>query len=368
MRFLMSTSFAIVVFFISISLVAAANPNDGLSLDGPPKPAFIYVGTKDDAGLQQSLDLVRKEMEYEMKISVPYVENVRDDATEVTIAAEKFIMQGYNVIIGGSPSYADALKYLVDKHPKTAFFDFQSNLKDSIVAPNLQSIYGRSYESQYLCGVIAGEESKSGNIGFLARQPRSVENWEINAYTLGVQTVKPDANVHVIFTDTTDSAKERAAASLLIDRGADVLGQSIDGPTSQIVAQEHGVFATGHAVDLHEIAPKSALCSSIWVWYRYLIPEIKKIAAGGWKADSSASLLGMSRGGTDVVCCNVAVSQSSMAKLVAKRDDIIIMQKQVFDGPLVDTDGKERVHAGSKLEDDGLWAMDWYLKGVKIEN
>ena len=57
-----------------------------------------------------------------------------------------------------------------------------------------------------------------------------------------------------------------------------------------------------------------------------------------------------------------------MAKLIAKRDDIIIMEKEVFSGPLTDSEGKERVPAvGDTLSDDGLWAMDWYLKGVQIE-
>jgi basic membrane protein A len=362
MRFLIAAGVTVNLFFVGAAAAAY-----GFTLDGPAKPAFVYVGAKDDAGMQQSLELTRKETEAELKITVPFVENVADDTAGVTAAVEKFVTQGYNVIVGGSPGYTDALKQLASKYPKTVFFDFQSNLNNSPRAPNLQSVYGRSYESQFLCGVIAGEESKSGNIGFLARRPDSVENWEINAYALGVQAMKPDAKVHVTFTGTADPAKVKVAASALIDRGADVLGQSIDGPTPQIVAQDRGIFATGHAVDLHEMAPKSALCSSIWVWYRYLIPQIKAIAAGGWKADTNGSLLGMTRGGTDIACCNVVVSQSSTAKLIAKRDDIIIMEKKVFSGPIVDNDGKERVPAGDSLTDEELWAMNWYLKGVRIE-
>jgi basic membrane protein A len=33
-------------------------------------------------------------------------------------------------------------------------------------------------------------------------------------------------------------------------------------------------------------------------------------------------------------------------------------------GPLKDTDGTERVAAGTAINDAGLWKMDWFLPGV----
>ena len=351
---------------LGVLSLAVANASDGLTLVGPAKPAFIYVGAKDDAGLQQSLDLAREEMEARMKTTIPFIENVGNSSAEVAKAVEKFIGEGYNIILGGSPSYTAALSSLAAKYPQTAFFNFQNDIKDSFKAANVEFVYARTYESQYLCGVIAGEQSKAGNIGFLSQQRRNVENWEINAYALGARTMKPDANVHVLFTDTSDPTKVREAASKLIDNGADVLGQSLNGATAQSIAQERGVFATGRAVSLLPVTPKATLCSAIWSWNRYIIPQIGKIAAGGWTASPNGALIGMIGGATDVVCCNEAVSQESMAKFIAARDDIIIMQKEVFSGPLKDREGKERVPPASNLPDDDLWAMNWYVQGVKV--
>jgi basic membrane protein A and related proteins len=356
-----------IILFCAVAAAAAAAASDGLTLEGPPKPAFLYAGAKDDFGWQQSIDRSRVITESAMKTEIPYAENV-PAAADVATATEKFINQGYNIIIGDSPGYSSTFSDLAAKFPKTAFINITSNSLGAPKLSNLRSVYGRIYESQYLCGVIAGEVSKTGNIGFLARQPASVENWEINAYALGVQAVKPDASVHVIFTDASDPAKERAAASTLIDRGADVLGQSIDGPTPQIVAQERGVFATGHAVDLHEMAPENIVCSSVWVWDRYLSAEINKIASGLWNADPNYQLVGMTGGATDIACCSKAISAEAMNKLIAKRDGIIISRNHVFSGPLMDRDGKERVAVGSTISDSDLWAMDWYVKGVMIEN
>ena len=59
----------------------------------------------------------------------------------------------------------------------------------------------------------------------------------------------------VIYTGAwNDPVKERAAAMALIDQGADVIGQHVDSPTPQIVAQERGVYGTGHHRDLRQFA------------------------------------------------------------------------------------------------------------------
>jgi basic membrane protein A and related proteins len=343
---------------------AAANP--GVPLDGPPKPAFVYAGAIDDQGWNQAIDQARSKMQETLNLKIPYADNVPAEGGGVTSSTENFIGQGYNIIIGDSAVYADAFKAMAQKHPGTVFINLQ-DVKAPSGQPNFQSVYGRSYESQYLCGVATGLATKSGNIGFLASQPTSVANWEINAYTLGVKLNKPDATVHVIFIGAQDPAKERAAASALIDHGADVLGQSLDGPTPQVVAEERGVLATGHAVDLHDLAPKSTICSSIWTWDRYLVRDIKKIAAANWTADQNSGLVGMIEGSNDIACCSDVAPIKTIAKIIAERDGIIITQNQVFKGPLDDNEGKERVKEGDYLSDDDLWAMNWYVKGVTID-
>ncbi|EGH48588.1 basic membrane lipoprotein, partial [Pseudomonas syringae pv. pisi str. 1704B] len=57
---------------------------------------------------------------------------------------------------------------------------------------------------------------------------------------------------------------------------------------------------TGHHRDLSEFAPKATVCSSLWVWDRFLGPELKKIIAGNWTPPANGALLSMQQGGTDV--------------------------------------------------------------------
>ena len=345
-------------------MALAAPPAGAFTLEGPPKIAWIYLNAKNDGGWQQAIDEARVKMEKEFNTSIPYVENVPDDAAKIKPAAERFIQRGYNVILGSSFGYSDAFKELAAQNPKIAFID-TSGIHHG---PNLGSVYGRSYESQYLCGMVAGAMSKSGHLGFIAAHPLGLVNWTINAYALGAQTVNPKADVRAIFTGAWDDpVKERAADTAIIDQGADVLGQQIDTPTTQIVAQERGVYGTGHNRDLSQFAPKATLCSSIWVWDRFFIPEIKKIAAGNWTPDPYGAFPGIAGGGTDIACCNGVVPKDVVDKVMAVREEIVKGTKQVYAGPLADRDGKGRVAAGKVLDDGGLWKMDWYVKGVATQ-
>jgi basic membrane protein A and related proteins len=345
-------------------LCVASSVSGAMTLTGAPKPVFLYGGPKDDTGWNQAVDLARTNLEAKLHMTIPYAEVGTEG--DVTTAAENYISHGDNVVIGDSEKYSAPFKGLSEKYPHVAFINIADDIVSAPQLANLRSVYGRSYESQFLCGVVAGKTSKTGNIGFLALRPSPIANWEINGYTLGVRVAHPDATVHVLFTGHADPAKERQGALALIDRGADVLGQSLDGATPQIAAQERGVFATGHAVDLHEQAPKSTLCTSVWVWDRYLSLEIARIAAGTWQAETN-NLLGITKGGTDIACCNTAVKHDTFTKLLDERDGIIISGKHVFSGPLVDSDNKERVPAGGVLDDVQLWKMDWYVKGVVID-
>jgi basic membrane lipoprotein Med (substrate-binding protein (PBP1-ABC) superfamily) len=230
--------------------------------------------------------------------------------------------------------------------------------------PNLQSFYGRTYQSQYLCGMVAGAMSKTGKLGFVAANPFGLVNWTVNAYELGAKLSNPKATTTAVFTGAwNDPVKERAAASALIDQGADVIGQHVDTPTPQIVAQERGVYGTGHHRDMREFAPKATICSSVWVWDRYYVPEIKKIEAGNWKPNPYGDFPTIAEGGTDIACCGSVVPKDVVDKVMAERD-AIIKGKEIFAGPITDTTGKERVPAGQVLSVADLWKMDWFVPGV----
>ncbi len=235
---------AIAACLLSLPIAQTA---DAFTLKGKPKIAMIYFGPKNDGGWTQSFDEARVKMEAELGQKIQFVESVPEDASAIKPAVERFIQRGANIIIGGAFGYSDTFKELAAKYPDVAFL----NGAGTTNGPNLLGFYGRTYESQYLCGMAAAAVSKTGKLGFVAANPFGMINWAINAYELGARKINPAATVNVVFTGVwNDPVKERAAATALIDQGADVIGQHVDSPTPQIVAQERGVYATGHHRDL----------------------------------------------------------------------------------------------------------------------
>jgi len=205
--------------------------------------------------------------------------------------------------------------------------------------------------------------TKSGKIGFVAAHPLGLVNWTINAYLLGARQFRPDATLTVVFTGAWyDPVKERSAAQALVEQGIDVIGQHVDTPTPQVVAQENGIYGTGHHRDMAEYAHKATMCSSVWVWDRYLTPLIKKISAGGWKTSAWGDFIGIKDGGTEIAL-SPSLPQEVVDKVMAERE-AIVNGKHVFTGPIVDQDGKERVAAGETPGDGDLWGMDYLIKGV----
>lgn len=349
---------------IAISLSALATTvvaaNADFQIKGAPKVAIILFDPKHDGGWGQAFEEARPAIEKAIGSPIPVVEKVPEDAAAITPPAERFIQRGYNVIIGTAFGYSDTFKKLAEAHPEVAFL----NGAGITNGPNLESFYGRTYQSQYLCGMAAAAVSKTGKLGFVAANPLPLVNWTINAYEMGARAINPNATLTVVFTGAwNDPVKERAAASALIDQGADVIGQHVDTPTPQIVAQERGVYGTGHHRDLSEYAPKATVCSSVWTWSKFLVPELEKIKAGTWSPSPYGAFPGIKEGGTDIACCGAAVSAENKKKIMDARQSIID-GKPVFAGPLKDRDGKERLAAGTAISDADLWKMDWFVDGV----
>jgi basic membrane lipoprotein Med (substrate-binding protein (PBP1-ABC) superfamily) len=352
---------------LSPSVVAAAALlgstvaySQGLTLSAPPKIAFLLYADINDGGWTQAFNEARMRMETALDTKIPYVENIPEVAGKIKPAAEGFIGRGYNIILGTGFGYSTSFKELSDAYPKVAFL----NASGTTNGPNLESYYGRTYESQYLCGMAAGAMTKTGKLGFVAAHPIGPVNWTINGFELGAKLMNPNVTTTVIFTgEWNDPVKERAAASALADQGIDVIGQHVDTPTPQIVAQERRIYSTGHHRDLREFAPKATLCSSAWTWDKFLTPELKKVVAGNWQPNPYGAFPGIKDGGTDIACCNTVVPKEAVAKIMAERD-AIIAGKQIFTGPMKDTAGKEMVAAGQPITDAALWKMDWYIPGV----
>jgi simple sugar transport system substrate-binding protein len=209
----------------------------------PLKIGFVYLGPIGDAGWTYAHDQGRLMMEKALgdKVKTTFVENVPETAD-----AERVIRQlaadGNTLIFTTSFGYMEPTLKVAKQFPKVRF-EHATGYK---TAPNVAVYQARFYEGAYLLGILAGKMSKTNTIGFVGSFPIPEVIRNINAFTLGAQSVNPAIKTKVIWVSSWyDPGKERQAAEALVAQGADVMCQNTDSPATVQVAQEKGVYAFG---------------------------------------------------------------------------------------------------------------------------
>lgn len=327
----------------------------------PLKVAFVYVGPVGDAGWTYAHDQGRLALEKELgdKVKTTYVESVPEGAD-----AERVIRQlaadGNQLIFTTSFGYMEATLKVAKTFPKVKF-EHATGYK---TAKNLGVYESKFFEGAYLLGILAGAMSKSGTLGFVGSFPIPEVLRNINAFTLGAQSVNPKIRTKVIWVNTWyDPGKERQAAETLVAQGADVMCQNTDSPGTLQVAQEKGVYACGWDSDMARFAPKAQLSANINNWGPYYIKTTKDVLAGTWKP--AETKWGIAEDTVKLAPVLPVVPAEATKTFNEKMVAIKEGRFHPFQGPVSDQSGAVKVPAGSVLPLGELMSMNWYVAGVE---
>ena len=322
------------------------------------KVGFIYVSPVGDEGYSYAHDQGRKAVEALPGVSTSYVESVPEgpDAERVVL---KMARQGYDIIFGTSFGYMDPMMKVAKQYPNITFMHC-SGYKS---APNMSNYFGRIYQARYLTGIVAGSMTKKNSIGYVAAFPIPEVIRGINAFTLGVRSANPQAEVRVVWTKSWyDPAMEKEAAKGLLDVGVDVIAQHQDSAGPQEAAQERGALSIGYNTDMSKMAPEAHMTSAIWVWNDMYKNIIEQVRAGTWK--NGSYWYGMADGVVDIAPYGPMVPQNVRDLTDKAKADIKSGKLVVFSGPVKDQKGVVRVPEGSVPTDKELLSMDWFVEGV----
>jgi len=324
------------------------------------KVAFVYVGPVGDAGWTFSHDQGRKFLEKEMpNVETTYVESVPEGADAERVLTE-LAMKGNKVIFATSFGYMDYVQKVAQKFPDVVFMH-ATGFK---TAKNVGTYFGRAYQARYLSGIVAGKQTKSNVIGYVAAFPIPEVIRGINAFTLGVQSVNPDAVVKVVWTNTWyNPATEKDAAKSLLDAGADVIAQHQDTPGPMQAAEEKGKFGIGYNTDMRSFAPKAVMTGPVWNWGPYYVKVVKAVMDKTWKSEQYWGA--MSENIIDLGPYGPMVSEDVKALVAKKKDSIVKGEWDVFTGPIADQQGQIKVPQGQKMSDKEMLEFNWFVKGVE---
>ncbi len=337
----------------------ATGGDDGGS-DSDVIAAFVYIGEPGDAGWTWSHDQGRQVAEAATGATTLTIENIDEGSPEFDQAVRDFIADGADVIFATSFGYMDAMESLAEEFPDVAFehaTGFKSN------DTNFGNYFGRIYQARYLTGLAAGEASASGDVGYVAAFPIPEVIRGINAFTLGVRAVNPDATVTVNWTSTWfDPAVEGDAASALLEGGADVIAMHQDSTAAGEAAEAAGARWVSYNSDMSAFAEDAYLTSAVWDWGPYYTAVIEDVAAGNYSG--GASWDGIETGLVGLGSIADDVSDDIKAQIDDLSSQMADGSWDPFTGPINDQDGNEVIADGVVPADGDLLGMSYFVEGV----
>jgi basic membrane protein A and related proteins len=331
------------------------------------KVGFIYVGPRDDFGYNQAHAEGAKAISSMAGVTLLEEEKVAE-TMDVQRTMESMINEeGVKVIFPTSFGYFDphVLK-VAAKHPEVTFLHC-GGLYDATKHPkNVGSYFGYIDEAQYLNGVIAGYATKSKKLGFIAAKPIPQVLRNINAFTLGARSVKPDITTTVVFTgDWSLPVKEADAANSLVDQGIDVLTMHVDSPKVVVqTAEKRGIYSAGYHTSQASLAPKGYLTGAEWNWAKVYEAYVKTLSAK--QPIENLVRGGLKDGFVKTSPYGAAVTEEAKTAAEAVKAKMVAGDFVIFKGGLKDNKGKVVIPEGTdqKQTDPVLESMNYLVEGV----
>jgi simple sugar transport system substrate-binding protein len=268
--------------------------------------------------------------------------------------------QGNKVIFATSFGFMDSMVKVAKDFPDV-YFEHATGYK---TAENLRVYEARFHEGAYLAGIVAGKMTKTNTLGFVASFPIPEVLRNINAYTLGAQSVNPKVKTKVVWVGAWfDPPKETEAAQSLMNGGADVLLQNTDSTAVLQAAERAGKYAFGWDSDMSAFAPKAHLGSAALTWGVYYEKALNDVLNKTWKTGETK--WGVKEGMTDLIKVADFVPADVKKKVDAAREGLKAGTLAVFTGPVTDNTGKVQLPKGTVADDKWLGAVNFYVKGVE---
>ncbi len=325
------------------------------------KVGFVYVGPVGDHGWTYRHDIGRLAVEEEFgdAVETTFVESVAEGADAERVI-RKLASSGHDLIFTTSFGYMDPTFKVARDFPNVKF-EHATGYKRS---DNLSTYSARFYEGRAVLGTIAGMLTKSNIIGYIGSFPIPEVVRGINAFTIAMRKVNPDAEVRVVWVNSRyEPVKDGDAAKTLIDQGADIITQHTDSPAPLRVAQERGVAGFGQASDMSQFAPDAQLTSIIDDWNQYYIDRTQAVIDGTW--ESQDVWYGIKEGMIGFPDYGPSVPDDVKAAAVIVKEGIVDGSLHAFQGPIKNQAGEIVVEAGEILSDEVLLRMDYYVEGVQ---
>ncbi len=344
-------------FFFSISTTTAQAAD-------PLQIGFVYVTPVTDAGWTHQHDEGRKTVAAALgdKVTTTFVENVPEGPDAERVIRD-LARQGNKLIFTSSFGYMEPTLKVARDFPDVKF----ESITGYKQAANVATANARYYEGRYLAGIAAGRMSKTHVAGYVAGFPIPEVLQGINAFTLGMRSVDPKAQVKVIWlNEWFNPPAERDAAMTLFNQDVDVIAFHTGSTAVMAAAQARGKMAIAYHSDMRKVAPDAQIVAVQHLWGDYYTRRARAVLDGSWKSGDTWG--GVKEGMIRVGEFGPKVPKAVQSEVLARQKDIADGKLQPFRASAADVrdnEGKVRIASGKSLSDPEILQMNWLVEGVQ---
>ncbi len=327
----------------------------------PLKVGFVYVAPIAETGWVRQHEEGRRAVEtaFPGKVKTTFVENVAEGADAERVIRD-LAQQGHKLIFTPSFGYMEPTLKVAKDFPDVKF----ESITGYKTALNVGTSNARYYEGRYLAGVVAGRMTKTHTAGYVAGFPIPEVLQGINAFTLGMRSVDPQATVKVVWLNAWfDPPRERDAAMALFDQGVDVLAFHTVTDAGMRAAQERGKMAVAYHSDMRKVGPDAQIVAVTHHWGDYYKSRVQALLDGSWKSGNVWG--GIKEGMIRVGEFGPKVPAAVQQEVLARQKDIAAGKLMPFAGPIADNEGNQIAPAGKALTDEQILSMNYLVSGVQ---
>lgn len=350
------------------------------------KAGFVYIDTIGDFGWTYAHEAGRIQLKnYFKNIDTIYRENVSPDQFN-NVVRDLIEREKCKVIVSTSYSYDHYVIDLADKYPDIIFL----SCAGFTIKKNLLPYFVDLYQIYYLNGLISGGLTKTKKIGYIGgyKIPELIRH--INAFTIGLNEVRPDAKVYVYWLNSWYSPEKTSnVVQKMIDQGIDIIIYTEDSSsvpqTCQAYYEKTGkkIYTFSHYSPMDRFGKDVIVSGQLVNWGLLYINLFSKIISKKidpklhyWFANSNAAILGKNY--SDMI------SYEAIEKLKNKKirldwleidlyEYIMLRYNQMqdplvsfepFTGPIHSNKGELKILNKERAGLNDLLYMDWFVKSI----
>ncbi len=356
---MLALAFLIIAAIIAV-IISFGHSRDANGKNG--RAGLIMTGSRNDVGWNARHYEGAAAACREFGVELMLEENIGEGTGECVEAAERLVDAGAELVMLSSYGYSEDLMGFIKSNPNVSFY----SISPEHHTDNLSTYFCRMYQARYLSGMIAGLQTETGKIGYVAAMPNNEVNRGISAFTLGARSVNPEVSVIVCWTNSWDdeAAETRLTNSLIENTNVDILTCHQNQPYVVKAADKAGIDCIGYN-EVTEGLSDHFLTAVVSDWSHVYKTLVRRFLQGNANKEDNI-WLGIEEGAVNLSDYSARVTEDSI-QLVKYAKTRILEGHEVFSGEIYDCNGVKRCGEGETISDERLLSdFDWYVDGVEF--